>query len=285
MRTEQKGFLLALSGALVFTPDVLLIRLAAADPFTLASVRSVAAGIVLVVGLGLAHRQKTIGEFFKLGRWGLIAGLLQATSGLMFCFALSHTTAANALLMFATTPLLAAALGWAVLRERVPLATWLAIVGAFIGISIVAGGSLQGGGFIGDMMALGNALSTAIFFLVVRHRSHLDFMPANILGFIFGALLASPFGHFTELQPLQWAWLVAGGAFVLPAAISLYTVAVRYLPAAEVALIGLLEVVLGPLLLWFVLREMVPASTIIGGMVVLAALVFHMGMSLLRPST
>lgn len=284
MRNETKGLLITLAGALVFTPDALLIRLAATDPFSLAAARAIPAAAVLIAGMFLFHRSATVSEFLRLGRWGLIAGGLQGVSTVLFCLAISNTSAANALLIFACMPLIAALLGWTVLGETVRPATWLSIVMAMTGIVIVASGSLGGGGIFGDVMALANALSTAIFYVIARHRSDLNFIPANVLGFIIGALIAAPFAALGQLQSVQWLWLLIGGCVVLPGAIALFTLGLRFLPAAEVALIGLLEVVLGPLLVWLVLQETVPANTIIGGAVLLSALVFHMTVNLLRPA-
>lgn len=284
MRNETKGLLIALAGALVFTPDALLIRLAATDPFTLAAARAVPAAIVLLAGMFLVHGFAMVHEFLRLGRWGLLAGGLQGASTVLFCFAISNTSAANALLIFACMPLIAALIGWAVLGESVRPATWVAIFVAMTGIAIVASGSLGGGGIFGDAMALANALFTALFFVIARHRSDLNFIPANVLGFVIGALISAPFVELGPLESAQWVWLILGGCIVLPGAIALFTLALRYLPAAEVALIGLLEVVLGPLLVWFILQEKVPQNTIIGGTVLLSALVFHFGMSLLRPA-
>jgi drug/metabolite transporter (DMT)-like permease len=284
MRNETKGLLITLAGALVFTPDALLIRLAATDPFTLAAARAVPAAAMLLAGMFLFYGTATLREFLRLGRWGLIAGALQGVSTVLFCIAISNTSAANALLIFASMPLIAALLGWVTLGERVSTATWLAIVVAMTGIVIVASGSRGGGGIFGDLMALTNALCTAIFYVIARHRSDLNFIPANVLGFIIGALIAAPFTAIGQLQSEQWLWFLIGGCIVLPGAIALFTLGLRYLPAAEVALIGLLEVVLGPLLVWAVLHESVPVNTLIGGAVLLSALVFHMSMNLLRPA-
>lgn len=284
MRNETRGLLITLAGALVFTPDALLIRLAATDPFTLAATRAVPAALVLLAGMLLFHGFAIVREFLRLGPWGLLAGLLQGLSAVLFCLAISNTSAANALLIFASMPLIAALIGWAALGENVRPATWVAILVAMTGIVIVASGSLGSGNIFGDAMALANALSTALFYVIARHRSDLNFIPANVLGFVIGGLISAPFVELAPLEAAQWVWLAIGGCIVLPGAIALFTLGLRYLPAAEVALIGLLEVVLGPLLVWLILRENVPHNTIIGGTVLLSALVFHFGMSLLRPA-
>jgi drug/metabolite transporter (DMT)-like permease len=112
-------------------------------------------------------------------------------------------------------------------------------------------------------------------YTVVRRRRDLNMIPAAGLGLLLAALVAYPFAQFPVLGVHQWLILLIGAGVVLPVALALLTLGPRYLPAPEVAMLTLLETIIGPVWVWWVIGEEPGIRTLLGGSVVVAALFCH----------
>jgi len=252
---HARGYLITLSGVLLLTPDTLLIRLAAVDSFTLAVTRGGLGGAVILLAMWIWHRGGLMAEFRRIRFWALVVAGLQAVGMILFVVALDYTTAANVLIFFATTPLLAALLSWAFIGERVAPVTWGAILICFAGLVIVASGSCGTLHLLGDALAFLDAASLAAFYVVIRRHREVSMIPATGLGLLLAAVLAAPFAAFAAVDGLQVLWIVLAGAVVVPVSLMLLTLGPRYLAAPEVAMLALLETVIGPFWVWLVLAE------------------------------
>ena len=271
----RKGFWLTLAGVLAFTPDALLIRLTAVDPFTLACGRGLLAGIVLLLGYTFFVSGGILKALRRLGGWGVFFAGLQACASLTFYASFSYTSVANVLVIFACTPLLAAVFSRMLFGEAVSRSTQIAILCVSGGLIIVASGSLESGQWIGDLLALVNAAILGLSFAVVRGRRQFNMIPAVVLGLLVAGVIGAFFAEFPEMAPQQWGALIFGGSVLLPIAIALITIGPRYLPAPEAAMLGLLESVLGPFWVWLVIGENPGIRSIIGGVVVISVLFVH----------
>ena len=290
MRPHTKGLLITLSGSLCFAPDALLIRLTDLESFTYAMLRGfmMAAGVTLF--LVLAKGRGLWPALRRIGRIGVLAALLNGGAGILFIFAFAYTSAANVLLYIAVQPFIAAVLSRLLIGERISRSVLLAMCGAVVGIGIVIYGEIGKPSLIGDGAALLSATLFAAYFALLRKRSDVDMVPGVILAGLFNGLLAIPFMFLLAegLRPLleitadRWGWIAISGV-MLPLALSLTTIGPRYLPAAEVNLLILLETVLGPLIVWAVLDEVPADTTLIGGAVVIGALLAHTLWNLRRP--
>ena len=140
---------------------------------------------------------------------------------------------------------------------------------------VVASAGLSTGNWLGDLIALINAVVIAGVYTVVRYSRDLNMIPAAGLGLLLAALVACPFAEFPVLGFDQWFYLVIGAGVVLPVALALLTLGPRYLPAPEVAMLTLLETIIGPVGVWIVIGEEPGIRTLLGGGVVVAALFFH----------
>ena len=272
---HRKGFWLTLGGALVFTPDALLIRLTGVDPFTLAFGRGLLGGIVIVVGFALYARGEFFGAVRNLGRWGALVCFLQAACSITFYAAFSYTSVANVLVIFACMPLIAAVLSKVIFGEEISSATRWAILGAALGLIIVASGSLGSIQWFGDSLALLNAVLLALIFTIIRGRREINMIPAAGIGLLLTALVATIFAQYPVMDYIQWFSLVFAGLVLLPLGLVLMTLGPRYLPAPEVAMISLLEAVFGPLWVWWVIGENPGWQSIAGGGIVIAVLMVH----------
>ena len=186
-----------------------------------------------------------------------------------------NTSVANVLVFLASVPLIAALMTKMFLQDEIQKPTWIAIGVVGFGLLIVGGPGLTGGNWVGDLIALLNAVIIAGFLTVVRGRSAVNLIPASGFGLLLAALVASPFAVFPEMSSSQWVYLIVGAGLVLPVALGLLTLGPRYIPAPEAAMLSLLETVLGPLWVWLVISEQPDANTIIGGAIVVGALLVH----------
>jgi drug/metabolite transporter (DMT)-like permease len=203
---------------------------------------------------------------------GLVSGLMWAMMFTAFLFALSLTTTANTLVVMSVSPLLTAVFAMLFLKDPVPLRTWIAAGAAAIGIAWMFGSSLEQH-FLGMAIAFLIPMAAAINVVVLRAAAaKLDLVPAVMLGGASSCLIAMPFALPFSATPRDLALLAFLGIFQLGLPCMLLVLASRALLAPEIALLGLLEVVLGPLWVWFAVGEDPGRATLVGGAVVLGAL-------------
>jgi drug/metabolite transporter (DMT)-like permease len=284
------GYAVTLSGVALFTPDALMIRLAGAEPFTYILLRSLLVAGALTLGIALFARSSPWPLFRRMGRPGIWAGLLNGVSSLCFVFAFWHTAAANVLVYIAAQPALVGLIAWIAIREPVGRSTVFAMLGTAIGIGIVVSQSLGTPSLLGDGAALLAALFSAGWFVVLRRHSEIDLVPSVALSGVVTAslcvvlLLATGTG-WSGFAALDWSaigWTVLNCGLFVPLALGLVAIAPRLLPAAEVSLLMLIEVVVGPLWVWWVLGEVPPSATLIGGAVILLSVGTHAALRLRR---
>jgi len=230
--------------------------------------------------LYIVIRWRTGVDPFRLVRRAGVAGviaalsLVSAYSGAIY--AMQTTSVANAMLLFSTSPFMAAVLGWIVLREPVRIATWVAVVVALGGIGVMfsdKSGAVSAAGSAGALVA---ALGFACFTVALRYGKSVEMMPSVFLSGIFAILIMGGIclvlGLPLILTPQDSGIALSMGVFQVGAGLVLFTMGSRSLPAAELALLSLAEVVLGPVWVWLFLGETVGANTLIGGGILLVAI-------------
>jgi drug/metabolite transporter (DMT)-like permease len=277
-----KGFLLTLFGVLVLTPDTLLIRLIHADAWALVVWRGGLMALVLFAAFFIARRAEAWREIKGLGRRGLAVALLYAVNAISFVVAVENTTVANVLVILAASPLMAALMSLIFLKEKVARATWAAILAGLAGVLIVVGEGLGAGELFGNLCALVTAVSLAAIFTIIRGSGGLNMIPATALGALVSALIALPLAGPLVVDAESMVYMVVMGALVMPLSFGLITLGPRHVPAPEVALLMLLETVLGPLWVWMGVGETPAPATFLGGAVVLSAVALHAAWRLLR---
>jgi len=203
---------------------------------------------------------------------GLVSGLMWAIMFTAFLFALSLTTTANALVVMSVGPLLTALFASFFLKDPVPTRTLVASGAAAVGIAWMFSADLSAH-YAGMAIAFLIPVAAAINVVVLRaSAAKLDLIPAVMLGGALSCLLALPFALPFSATPRDIALLAFLGVTQLGLPCMLLVLASRALLAPEIALLGLLEVVLGPLWVWLGAGEEPAAATLTGGAVVLAAL-------------
>ncbi len=269
------GFAVTFAGVAFFFPDALVIRLVGVDTMTVAVWRGLFAGLVTLIGLALFAPSAFRDWRILASGSGAAIMLLQGIGSVFFLGSIGATSAANALLILASAPFLSALISGYFLKERLSPATWGAIVAVFAGVAIIASGSLRGGGLFGDGLALCNALTIALYYIVLRAAPGRNLLLPIAVGYLLTSLIALPFAPLPPLDLRQWGLLALSGGVILSGGVALLVIGPRYLPAAEVTLITMLEIVIGPLLVWWGLGEVPARASLIGGGVIVAAIALH----------
>ena len=276
----QTGVILVVLAAIFWSCMGLAIRMVP-DAGTWAIMFWRSLGTVVILGLFVTWRSgghlwaavRGVGIAGVIGGLGLVA----AYGGAIY--AIQATTIANAVFLFAASPLLTALLGWLLLREPVRRGTWAAIGIAGIGMLIMVREGLSTGALAGNLAALGSALGFAAFTVTLRWGRLSQMLPAVILGGLFSMAFAGIViwinGQSLMLPPRDLAITLAMGVVLLGLGMTFYTMGSRSVPAAELALLSMVEVMLAPLWVWLLLGETASATTFLGGGVVLLAIVLN----------
>jgi len=238
--------------------------------------RSISLSIFLFVVICFRSGFKPISTIKKSGVAGVIGGF-----GLVFAFAggiyaIQTTTVANAMFLFASAPFLAAIFGWIILREKVRKATWLATLLAIVGIAIMVIDGISLGRMLGNVMAMLSALGFAVFTIALRWGKLEDMLPAVFLAGVFALVIATIVclqqGYSLQLSPNDAGIAIAMGVFQVGLGLTIYTIGSKVVPAAELALLSMTEVLLGPIWVWLFVGETASFYTLLGGAVLLIAI-------------
>jgi drug/metabolite transporter (DMT)-like permease len=249
--------------------------------------RSLAAALFVAAWLG--WRGSGLRAVREAGWPGLLCGAMWAVMFTAFMLALTLTTVANVLLVMSLGPLVTALLARAVLKTPIAPRTWVAIAAATVGIGWMAvggAGVVAGSGvLLGMAIAFTVPLASAINLVTLEKTgARLDLLPAVFLGGMISAALTVPLALPLRAAAWEIALLAGLGVFQLGVPCMLLIVAARDLSAPELALLALLEVVLGPLWAWLGAGEVPAPATLAGGAVVLGALVVNEIAALRRSS-
>jgi drug/metabolite transporter (DMT)-like permease len=273
MTPRAKGLLITAIGMLFVTPDSLFVRLIDADPLAVAFWRGFTSGALLLLVVLITPKLGRIKDLRTAGWPALGYALLIGSTTIGFIMAIKNTSVANTVFILATMPLFAALFSWLFLREPISRRIALTMVAAFAGIGIIALGSDVSGvaHWSGDLWAMFTAAAYAGALTLVRRAKHVSMVPAIPFAYIGVALLL-----LLVIDPLPalaafWPLILLHGAFIAVAT-CLFAIGPRLVSAPEVALLVLLESVLAPILVWAVIGEAPGQMALLGGAVVIGAL-------------
>ncbi len=274
MNTHLRGLLITALGVLFVVPDSLFVRLIAAEPMVTAFWRGLTSGTVVLIAILLIPRLGTVRSIRQTGWSGVIYIALIGTTTAAFVLAISNTSVANAVFIFATLPVFAAIFSWLFLGESIGWRMVITMAFVAVGLAIIAYGSgeTETAHWTGDLWALYVSVAYAAALTAVRKVRNIPMIPTIPVAYIGSALVILIFVDPWQALAGNWPLILAHGGFIGVATCFL-TLGPRYIRSAEVSLLILLESVLAPLLVWAVIDENPGRWALIGGAVVIGALV------------
>ncbi|MER9844666.1 DMT family transporter [Mesorhizobium australicum] len=284
-REERVGMLLVFLSALMWSFGGTIARfISVGDSWTVIFWRSAwAAAFLLCYMVWRDGWRGMVKSFREMGLPGIAVGFCFAIASTSFVVALAYTTVANILLMQAGVPLLAALFAWALFREKVTVATWIAIAAVIAGVAIMVSESLDGAvSPIGDGLALLIAFMFSIATVITRRFSSVRMTPATCLGTILAAGFAASQASTFAVSAGDVGFLFVFGVVNLGLGLAFFATGARLIPAAIAALLGTFEPILGPIWVWLIHSEVPSGRTIVGGAVVVTALLVHIGLEFKR---
>lgn len=279
--SRAKGLVYALLSGLVLSAGGLFLRaLETEDQLAVVAYRSAALGTSMLAVLAIRYGRALPGAFRAIGRTGLFGAALLGFGFSGYVLALMNTTIANALFVMSAGPIVAAALAWLLLREKVRPATWYAMAGTVAGVAIMVSGALEAKGLFGIAMAALVMVVVSGYAVVTRRQHAVDMLPALCVAGFIGAAIGALGAGDLALSPRDLAICLAMGGGQVMLGFMLLTLAARHAPAAEVTLVGLGEVIFGPILAWWIIGEVPAPETLVGGVAVLGSVLVYAGMGL-----
>lgn len=271
---HRLGLLLVTISALAWSMAGFFTRLINLDSWTMIAWRGLLGGAGMVIFMLLRERREFLASFVRMGLPGLgFVGL--STIGLtVFLLALQRTTVAHVSIIYATVPFLAAALAWLVMRERPSLSAVVAGCGALAGVVVMAGLSSEGN-IAGDLLALTMTLCMAGMMVISRHYQNIAVLPAATLASLLSGLIAVPFAQHLSASGTEFIQLALFGLLNSAIGTVCFALGARLLPAIETGLIGALDAPLAPIWVWLAFAETPSSATILGGLIVFAAVFGH----------
>jgi drug/metabolite transporter (DMT)-like permease len=271
---HRRGQAYAVAAALAWSTAGVLQRELSLDAATQVAGRAFFAVLALLAFVRWSRHAGGVRAFASLGRAEVAVAVCTAVASSAFIVALNHTTVANVLFMQAVSPIAAALIAWLAVGEAISRRTGAAMAVALAGVALMVGGP-GGAHGIGLVLSILMTLAFAVSVVITRHRRDISMAPAICLSQVFVLLVFAPFSHVGQIGGTDLGLLALLGVTQIGLGLVFLTMAARLIPAAEVALITLLEVVLGPLWVWLALSERPSTATLLGGLVVIAAVVLQ----------
>ena len=271
---RRRGQLFVALAAVAWSTAGVLQRELTVDTATQLAGRALFAFLFIGGFVAVVSRGRVVGAFRSIGTAGLAVAACTAIASGTFIVALNHANVANVLFMQALSPIAAALLAWVALGESVTRRTIVAMAIAVLGVALMVGGPGSGGA-VGVGASLVMTLSFAVALVITRHRREVSMAPAICLSQVFVVLVAAPFADPGSITRQDLGLLILLGVGQMGLGLIFLVIGARLIPAAEVALITLLEVVLGPLWVWISIDEKPAATAILGGVVVILAVLLQ----------
>ena len=266
---KQKGIGLAFFGVLMITPDSLFIRLVNVNSWELLFYRGLIPFRCLLIFLPLMYKNNFFKTCYAIGYAGILNAILVGLGNITFLASIENTNVANTLIMISLAPFMAAILSSIFLKEHPNYRTWLTMLSCFGFVLFIFYDSYEAKRIYGDLFGLATAILIGASAVVIRYGKVANFLPSLLLAKFFTIIIAAFFVQNLYLYGLDKLLVIIMGVFFVFLPLSLLTLAPRYIPAHEVELFFVLETVLGPIWVWFFIKEQPSINTIIGGIAII----------------
>ena len=269
----RRGILqLVASGFFLSTSGIALRIIEQADGWQILFYRSLALSVTILLILVFQKGSRVFDEFRGLEWNDYLLALFLGSGFVAYVFALLYNTVANALFIFSCAPFVAGFLGWILLGERVATRTWFAIGAAMAGLTVMVGSELAVSRYLGTLIALWIPIAYAASIIVIRSSKRENMLAALCLaGLVSGGLSAIFVTDYAlTLQDLIISLYL--GVFQAGIGFTLVVLGTRYIPAAQVGLLAMVEPVLAPIWVWMGVGEVPGLATIVGGAIIFLAI-------------
>ncbi|MEO6607098.1 MAG: DMT family transporter [Aestuariivirga sp.] len=270
------GLLVVLAATILWSTAGIFVRVIDLDVWTMLAWRSLFAALALVVVSYVQLGRRATGQLLMPGKSTLVLIPIAATNMAAYVVALKLTTVANVMIVYATAPLVAAALAFVILRQSTTRQVLVISLVALAGVIIMAGGAVRPTDMAGSAVAMVMTITMGLQVIIGKMRPGVEMAVVNAIA----ALICFVVGY--ALSPgiipgwYDMLWLAAFGISNTALAYYFVLLGARYILPAEVGLIGIVDVILGPLWVWLLFAENAGTRAIIGGGVVLVAVCYYL---------
>ncbi len=270
------GTVLLTASAVAYSSAGFFTRLIPVDAWTLLVWRGLFAGTFLLAMVALHERGRLVQAFRAIGLVGLLVAGCSAVATVCFLNAMRLTSIADVMVVDAAIPFITAGVAWLLIGERERLRTLLASVAAMLGGAVMAGTAVRDGRLLGDLLALAMAVLMSVVIVLIRRKRGVNMVPAVCLSAFLCSLLVSPMASPASVDVADLGLLALFGMGQFGLGLLLLALGTPLVSATRGALLGVLQTPLGTLWVWLAFAERPAEATLIGGGVVLAAVLADM---------
>ncbi len=260
--------------AVVFSVSGVLTKMIEADGWTIACWRGLIGGLAVIAYVEFRRGDTTRSQAFGLGWRGWILASVGSVASIAFIYAFKLTYVANVAVIYATAPFFAAGLAWFAMREIAKGRTMVAGALSLFSVLIIVSGGLGAGKLMGDLLAVAMTLGNASYIVLIRKFANVPVVWAGgasaLQLFLVGSLIGAPL----DVSAQDVALLILFG-ITFAGAVILWTEGTRFIPSAQSALLGTVEIPCATLLAWIILNEFPPIAAVFGGAIIVSAVVWH----------
>ena len=234
--------------------------------------------IIVTIYLLVVYKKNFLNTFYKSGLPGLIAGVFLGVGFASYVFAMYHTTVANTLFIITTETIFLAFFGYIFLKEKINFITFISILLGMSGVLLIVGSSLSiqtSEQFFGNIIAFIMPISFAVLVIIVRKYPGVDMVPAQFIAGVVAAFIGYLVAGKLLVSPHDLFLGFLAGTFQIGFGFILITIGSQTTAAAVVGVMMLTEAVLGPIWAWLFINEIPPMSVIIGGGIIIFAILFE----------
>ena len=270
------GYILLLFGAFCLSWGGFIVRsFEEASVWQILLIRSVFFVIALTFFLISTYKKDTLKIFKDAGFPALVAGLVLSLSFVAYVYAMTITTVANVVFIISTQTMFLAITGYIFLKEKISLISFISIVLAMSGITIMIGDSILSGSLLGNIIALAIPINFSILVIIIRKNKNLDMVPAifysGIFSLIYGLILSESYTF--SYHDIKMGFLL--GVPQLAFGFICITIGSRSTASTTVGLLMLTETLFAPVWVWLFLNEIPPISVLIGGAIIIGAIILN----------
>lgn len=270
------GTLLLIASAVAYSTAGFFTRLIQVDAWTLLFWRGLFGGSFLAVVVVVQQRGRLWPAIRATGVEGALVAICSAVATVCFLNAMRHTSVADVMVIDAAIPFITAGLAWLILGERESMWTLGATAAAFAGMAIMAGPAVVHGRFLGDALAFAMAILMALVIVLIRRKKGVNMVPAVCASAFLCSLIVWPFASPLQVGAKEFGLLALFGVSQFGLGLLLLAFGTPLVSATRGALLGVLQTPLGTLWVWLAFAEQPALLTLIGGGIVLTAVVADM---------